>query len=78
MTSMPATHFSLRDRGLIRAGCFADVVVFDYESLNGVSTVDQPLAYAHGIDHVLVNGKPVIEGGEHTGARPGRNLLRTT
>jgi N-acyl-D-amino-acid deacylase len=78
MTSMPATHFGLRNRGLVRPGCFADLVVFDYQSLSGASTLDQPLAYAHGVEHVLVNGASVVEGGEHTGARPGRNLLRAS
>jgi N-acyl-D-amino-acid deacylase len=77
MTSMPATHFGLRDRGMVRKGCFADVVVFDYERLASASTVDQPLAYARGVEHVLVNGTPVVANGEHTAARPGRNLLRT-
>ncbi|MGE5618697.1 MAG: N-acyl-D-amino-acid deacylase family protein [Sphingomonadaceae bacterium] len=76
MTSMPATHFGLRDRGLLRPGYFADVVVLDFEKLEDVSTVEQPLAYARGVEHVLVNGVPVISDGEHTGARPGRNLRR--
>jgi hypothetical protein len=40
-----------------------------------VSTVEQPLAYCRGVETVLVNGQPVIDAGEHTGARPGRNLL---
>lgn len=76
MTSMPATHFGLKDRGLLRPGYFADVVVFDFEGLEEVSTVEQPLAYACGVEHVLVNGVPVISASEHTGARPGLNLLR--
>ena len=74
MTSMPATRFGLRDRGVIRAGCFADVVVLDWHALDDVSTVEQPLAYCGGVEYVLVNGKPVVDAGEHTGARPGRNL----
>jgi N-acyl-D-amino-acid deacylase len=74
MTSMPATHHGLRDRGLIRRGYFADVVVFDFEALDDVSTVEQPVAYVRGVEHVLVNGVPVVEDGEHNGARPGRNL----
>ncbi|MCA1646575.1 MAG: amidohydrolase family protein [Chloroflexi bacterium] len=78
MTSMPATHFNLRDRGLVRKGSFADVVVFDYRTLEGASTIDQPLAYARGIEHVLVNGTPIVADGEHTGARPGRNILRAS
>ncbi len=76
MTSMPANHFGLRDRGLLRPNCFADVVVFDFERLEDVSTLEQPVAYVRGVDCVLVNGVPVVDGGNHTGARPGRNLLR--
>jgi N-acyl-D-amino-acid deacylase len=76
MTSMPATHFGLRDRGLMRRGFAADVVVFDYEQLEGLSTVANPLVYARGVEHVLVNGVSVVERSEHTGARPGRHLLR--
>ena len=76
MTSMPATHFCLQDRGFVRSGCFADVVVFDLYALDEVSTPENPLAYARGVEHVLVNGTLVVEAGEHTGARPGRNLLR--
>jgi len=76
MTSMPANHFGLRDRGAIRPGGLADVVVFDLGALEEVSTIEQPLRYARGIEHVLVNGVSVLAGGHHTGARPGRNLLR--
>ena len=76
MTSMPAAHFGLWDRGLLRAGYAADVVVFDYDELDEVSTVDDPHHYARGVEHVLVNGVVVVDGGEHTGARPGRHLLR--
>jgi N-acyl-D-amino-acid deacylase len=74
MTSMCATRFGLRDRGLLRPGAYADVVVLDYEALDDVSTVDRPLAYCRGVEQVWVNGSAVIDGGEHTGARPGRNL----
>lgn len=77
MTSMPATHFGLRDRGVLRANCFADVVVFDFERLEDVSTLERPTAYVRGVEWVLVNGVPVVEAGDHTGARPGRNLLRS-
>jgi N-acyl-D-amino-acid deacylase len=76
MTSMPAAHFGLWDRGLLRAGYAADVVVFDYEALDDVSTTERPHAYAQGVEHVFVNGVSVVDGGEHTGARPGRHLLR--
>jgi len=76
MTSMPAAHFGLWDRGLLRAGYAADVVVFDFEELDDVSSTERPHAYAHGVEHVLVNGVVVVDGAEHTGARPGRHLLR--
>jgi N-acyl-D-amino-acid deacylase len=76
MTSMPATHFRLKDRGLLRKGMYADIVVFDYERLGTVSTMEKPLAYVKGVDHVFVNGTHIINKAEHTGLRPGRNLLR--
>ncbi len=76
MTSMPASHFGLRDRGLLRKGCYADVIVFDYHALADVSTVENPVAYAQGIEVVLVNGTLTLDGSEHTGARAGQNLLR--
>ncbi len=77
MTSMPATHFGLRNRGLLRKGYFADVVVLDYEKLDDGVTDSKPFAYARGVEHVIVNGRLVINHSEHTGERPGRNLLRT-
>ena len=77
MTSMPATHFGLKDRGLLRPGCFADVVVFDFEKLDDVSTLENPITYVRGVEQVLVNGVSVVADGNHTGARPGRNLLRS-
>ena len=76
MTSMPAAHFGLWDRGLLRAGYAADVVVFDFEGLADRSTIENPHVYASGVEHVLVNGVRVVADGEHTGARPGRHLLR--
>ena len=75
MTSMPAGHFGL-DRGELRPGLAADVVVLDLDRLDDGSTLEQPLAYAHGIDEVVVYGVRVVSGGEHTGARPGRHLKR--
>ena len=76
MTSTPATHVGLRDRRLIRPGFFADVAVFALDGLEDVSTVEQPVAYVRGVEYVLVNGVLVVDAGEHTGALPGRNLLR--
>ena len=77
MTSMPAAHHGLSDRGLLRRGGKADVVVFDYEALEEASTLERPHAYARGVEHVVVNGTPVVHNGEHTGARPGRVLRRS-
>lgn len=74
MTSMPATRFRLADRGLIHAGAYADIVVFDYDALADVATLDDPVAYCRGIEHVLVNGTAVVARGTHTGACPGRIL----
>jgi N-acyl-D-amino-acid deacylase len=78
MTSQPADHHELANRGRIAPGSFADVVVFDPNRLEEVSTLSQPLAYSRGIDYVLVNGTLVVDGGVHTGRRPGRNLLRSS
>ena len=74
MTSMPATRFGLRDRGLLRPGEYADVVVFDFEALDNGSTEENPLQYCSGVNYVMVNGQLVIDAGEHTGARPGQNV----
>jgi len=74
MTSWPATRMRLDGRGAIRAGLWADVVVFDYATLQDRATYDQPAAFPTGIDYVLVNGQVVIDQGRHTGARPGHVL----
>jgi len=75
MTSMPAEHFGL-DRGRLEAGRPADVVVFDYTELDDVASLDNPIAYARGVEYVLVNGEIVVDAGRHTGARPGKHLPR--
>ena len=75
MTSWPATRMRLTDRGLIREGLWADVVVFDYEKLQDRSTYDEPYLYPEGIEWVLVNGEVVIDRGTHTGTRPGQVLF---
>jgi N-acyl-D-aspartate/D-glutamate deacylase len=74
MTSWPATRMRLNDRGLIREGLWADVVIFDFERIQDKSTYEQPTLYPEGIDWVLVNGEVVIDRGRHTGARPGKVL----
>ena len=72
MTSLPADVFRLRGRGSLVAGSFADVVVFDPAEMRDHATYEEPHQYATGVRHVLVNGKPVVRDGEHTGALPGR------
>ncbi len=76
MTSMPADQAGLRDRGRIARGFKADLVVFDAATVKDEATFDDPHRYASAIPHVLVNGVPVIERGQHTGATPGRALRR--
>jgi N-acyl-D-amino-acid deacylase len=74
MTSLPAQIMRLRHRGLLREGFAADVVVFDHERIRDAATFFQPHQYAEGIDYVLVNGVPVVDGGRPTGRLPGRVL----
>lgn len=76
MTSLPATNSGLADRGTLRPGAFADVVVFDPLTVTDRATYDTPHQYAVGVKHVFVNGTQVLADGEHTGARPGRALRR--
>jgi N-acyl-D-amino-acid deacylase len=75
MTSLPASILGLKDRGLLREGYAADVVVFDAARVRDVATYAKPAAYPEGVPYVLVNGIVVIDKGQHTGARPGRPLL---
>ena len=72
MTSLPAANLSLRRRGRLQPGHFADVVVFDPATVRDHATFEQPHQYATGAVHVFVNGTHVLADGEHTGARPGR------
>jgi N-acyl-D-aspartate/D-glutamate deacylase len=74
MTSWPASRMRLDGRGAIRDGLWADVVVFDYDTLQDRATYEDPRLSPDGIDYVLVNGQVVIDHGRHTGARPGRVL----
>jgi N-acyl-D-aspartate/D-glutamate deacylase len=76
MTGLAARKFQLTDRGELRAGAFADVVVFDPATVADAATFDDPHRPALGIHHVLVNGSAVVRDGEPTGARPGRPLRR--
>lgn len=74
MSSLPAQRFRFLDRGVLRPGMAADVVVFDLERVNDPATFEQPHAYAEGFDHVLVNGTPVIADGTLTQKTPGQFL----
>ena len=74
MTGMPARRLGLRDRGVIREGARADLVVFDARRVIDVATFEDPHRYPSGIEHVIVNGRLVIKDGEHTGSLPGRVL----
>ncbi len=75
MTSLPAQRFRLVDRGLVRPGMWADLVVFDAKTIGDRATFEKPHAYSEGFRYVLVNGEVVIADGKHTGARPGQVLL---
>lgn len=74
MTSLPAQKFNLRDRGMLREGMAADVVVFDPALIGDVATYSNPHAYSKGFQYVLVNGQVVVDEGKHTGVRNGQVL----
>jgi dihydroorotase/N-acyl-D-amino-acid deacylase len=73
-SALPAQRMRLTDRGVLKQGMWADVVVFDPERVRDVATFDEPNRLSEGMDFVLVNGVPVIESGKMTGALPGRVL----
>ena len=75
MTSAVATRLSIEDRGLLREGMYADVVVFDPHAIADRATFEQPHQLSVGVRYVFVNGAAVVRDGRHTGAKPGR-LLR--
>jgi N-acyl-D-amino-acid deacylase len=72
--ALPASQMRLADRGLLKAGMWADIVVFDPERVTDRATFENPNQLSEGMQYVLVNGVPVIEGGKMTGARPGKVL----
>jgi N-acyl-D-amino-acid deacylase len=76
MTSFPAQRLGLGDRGLLRDGMRADVVVFDPAAILAPATRTRPKQYPNGIDYVIVNGSVVIDQGRHTGVLAGRALRR--
>jgi N-acyl-D-amino-acid deacylase len=76
LTSLAAQTLGLPDRGILRDGYKADIVVFNPDTVHSPATIDNPKQFPIGIEHVIVNGQIVIDGGEHTGALPGRALRR--
>ena len=76
MTSFPAQRLGIHDRGALRDGAFADVVVFDPDTINAKATRQNPRQPSTGIEYVLVNGQMVMDRGRHTGALAGRALRR--
>jgi N-acyl-D-aspartate/D-glutamate deacylase len=76
-TGLPAQVFSIKDRGVIRPGAYADVLVIDPERVRDLATYEQPHAYSEGMDFVFVNGKAAVADGKVTPNRYGKVLLRT-
>ena len=74
MTSLAAQKFQLKDRGLIREGMAADIVIFDEKTVNDKATFNVPHQYSAGFEYVLVNGQVELENGKHTGVRSGKPL----
>jgi N-acyl-D-aspartate/D-glutamate deacylase len=77
MTSLPARRLGLQDRGIVRAGMKADLVVFDPTALADTPSFEKPFQYPQGISHVIVNGRLVMDGGKRTRDRPGRPLVHS-
>jgi N-acyl-D-aspartate/D-glutamate deacylase len=74
MTSLPAEQVGQHERGKIAEGLFADVTIFDPETVSDRATYTDPHQYSVGIHHLVVNGAPVIRNGAYTGEKPGRVL----
>jgi N-acyl-D-amino-acid deacylase len=76
VTSLPASTIGLAERGMLKPGNFADIVVFNPVTISAPATYENPKQFATGVMHVFVNGKQVIREGQHTGAKPGRVVRR--
>ena len=72
LTGLPATNLQLDRRGTLKAGNYADLAIFDPETIRDHATFEHPQQYASGMAHVFVNGEQVLRDGEHTGAKPGQ------
>jgi N-acyl-D-amino-acid deacylase len=77
ITSLPARFLNLKDRGLLREGYWADIVIFDEREIANLATYEKPCTYPKGIKYVIVNGEIVVENGKHTGKLPGKVLKYT-
>jgi N-acyl-D-aspartate/D-glutamate deacylase len=75
MTSLPAQILGLRDRGQVREGFAADLAIFDPATVGETNSFEKPKSYAAGVPYTIVNGVLVVDGGKHTGARPGKPLF---
>jgi N-acyl-D-amino-acid deacylase len=75
MTSLPAHNLKIKQRGLLKVGYFADVVVFDPAKIEDHATFEDAHQYATGVSYVFVNGEQVLKNGEHTGKKPGRLVV---
>ena len=78
MTEMPAKRLGLSDRGVLRVGAFADVVVFNAATVKDQATFTEPHQYPVGIETVIVNGVVAVRAGKATGVRAGRIIRRPT
>jgi len=76
VTSLPARKFKLVDRGILESGAYADIVIFDPETVTDKGDQLDPRQYPEGIEHVVVNGVQVVKNSKHTGAMPGKILYR--
>ena len=73
-SALPAQRMRLTDRGVLKSGMWADIVIFDPETVKDLATFENPNQLSQGMEYVLVNGVPVIDGGKMTGAKPGKVL----
>jgi N-acyl-D-amino-acid deacylase len=72
LTSLPATNLKINKRGALKEGFYADIAIFNPETIEDHATFDKPLQYSTGMVHVFVNGTQVLEEGEHTKKLPGQ------
>ncbi len=76
MTSLPASNLNLKKRGILKSGNYADLAIFDPQTIKDVATFEEPHQYSQGMKHVFVNGVQVLSNGAHTNAKPGRCIRK--